>query len=847
MNELLDNLESDIGILSSEPFEDLHDSIIFSIGLILSAITNSTNNKVVINFPVENSDFVNWISVAVTLELMRIDYFNNNSDEIDYIKFQKLLINNKAVVEFLAKPSNNKIRVQTKDTILTIANSQISSIQLIDTDRALSLYDNLYNILLEKQETALDNLLDIDSKGDYANFHSTIVFYSSIKNATHFIEEEILGEKIKNLFLWGKLTPDGSVKQITSSQFLNARATAIITSEFSYIRKLIRKGTHNVQAVIVKDLELTKNSFTDLDDLEEFNLPVIAFSSNSSIDLINDYLYRDFKVFNWTQKELLDCREGHNKPHIFTKEIRKFINREVLIERCSWPLLEDSILNLFKLKKILNLENLFINNNYWSLYKILDEISKIILMPTSNWFDHKIEELDALKADFDSHAMYIQKDHQVCVNEIIEQIKSLLDELIGGKNQKLDIIKKKIIDQSGFYPKGIIAKDSYHKENSLDGIKIDENQNDWLRYSKIFSHRELLNKHPDSISLKIIIISGWLGQSKMETLFTLNRKIYLIYFPFEEDWHNHFYSKWMQSRELSTDYKEISDIMGYQIDDTINYQEKLLDKKEDETSDSDDWNIQEFELDLSKSFYGKFDSDSRNNDVSATPVKYVNGMVSFFTDTYKIMKATDYFNLEKEGETSDIKSVKINELNPSDYIIIGESDRDILREVTDNTLVEQGHSNIVDSYKLWYRALIKYQNENNLSIVELTKKCAEFGLTKTVTTMRNWTAGRTIGPRNTEEDIASIISLTGNEEIKGKFDDIIDSIKHVKSARMQVSMNLHNIFRKEIQNLLDEELPLDSYYELDIDGFGTAIIIQIDEIESETIKRDYGIVNRILD
>ena len=224
-------------------------------------------------------------------------------------------------------------------------------------------------------------------------------------------------------------------------------------------------------------------------------------------------------------------------------------------------------------------------------------------------------------------------------------------------------------------------------------------------------------------------------------------------------------------------------------------------------------------------------------------------MFVFATETHRLLVVSDLM----QGETSKSKIPRrtIDELKVGDYVLFRESDKDIIREIADSALDQQGLLHLRQVAGLWREALREKHYETGSDLEQLTLLLWEAGCERQPSTINNWLFDEDqIGPAD-RKDLERVAEVTGHAEITDRLQEIIKAISAVRGAHLQASRFITDRLLRNLPAILDSEpsSPGDRGRSvvLELDNFGQIMILRVEEIDEEWRDVEVKWVNRLLD
>ncbi|MBM7615615.1 DrmE family protein [Alkaliphilus hydrothermalis] len=230
--------------------------------------------------------------------------------------------------------------------------------------------------------------------------------------------------------------------------------------------------------------------------------------------------------------------------------------------------------------------------------------------------------------------------------------------------------------------------------------------------------------------------------------------------------------------------------------------------------------------------------NNENKIYEAFPVELEDDYIAFLTDGFRC-RIFDY-------NKKTIKKKKVKDLEIGDEIIFSKDSKEDIFEKVIDTLKEasQDIKEKSELVKVWRQALIRYSNENNLSLEELHRKLMETGCTRGFETVKWWmNSNDCICPD--DQVLYNILELTNDQDLKENILDVIRSGKliralHVKIGKILASRIAHSLTAEEIN-----EDPLFDQIQEDLSKHAHAVIVKKIHLHSVSIPASQ--VNRLID
>lgn len=231
--------------------------------------------------------------------------------------------------------------------------------------------------------------------------------------------------------------------------------------------------------------------------------------------------------------------------------------------------------------------------------------------------------------------------------------------------------------------------------------------------------------------------------------------------------------------------------------------------------------------------------------VEAIPIRFLGGYLSFLRKNHKVITVTDI--MVNNGEREKIKEA--SQLQIGDFVVLRETDRDIVRELADIILKNSGKDDLRELATRWKQPL-KIENIL-LNCAEIYEKLKAAGCTVTYQTVRGWINDENRIAPERKEDLICIAKATNDQELLNMAEEVYEAARVVNSAHIQAGRYLSIQLRVKIASALCEYNGIDqnNLWEpiiLTFDNIGTVKILEIIEI-GQVITVDTINTNRLIE
>jgi hypothetical protein len=852
----------------------------FSVG-IASAIfeDNSKYRKLVLVFP-RSFDSAFWIAVGFVLTMMEEDFLPSIEQLPPFLRGQRLLLDNRFVVEYDCEEiiGNQRfiwLRQGGPSTRLTMPLRERLRLQPVTTQKPLTKPRSIQPPSLHP----LDHLLQIQSYGNRSIFRNRAILVSVLKQAREFASNTFVGASkgnqqesaeivsLTDLFQWGAIDREG-VSEPWHQHQVDAEPVLYVAFDLSSVRENLRSCSHSSPLIILDGGGSFGHDLDALDEIVDTGHPVIAIMEQAEKEDVKLLYDRSFKVWVWSEKNVQEIHRvkeqenitAQNSPFFhFQRALHNYGEQKISAVQCTTPLIQEVASKLETLGPELNsgLEDTRIIE--MELYGCLLSLSRL-LRPighsgATGWSKKIEKRIERIESEVIRNAIWLSKTSVTIINELITDLKRILSLNSVGENGKPEVLRE-LISGSSTKTTAVIVSDT-------DEVKFTE---DYYRnhpggFSSVHFCCPLTVK--TNINYSRLIVCGWLGMQKMRRLLDncFAPEVIVMTFPFEQVWLRSAMRRWKSSRVSVLKQSEKAKLLKF---DTA---EVPPDEKEEEglkeLEDKKVFDIGEFEHRLRVYRRKAFAEIAAGGEetVQGRLVELSDNRFAFLTETHRIPVVTDFYT-GRADESEEIPLKIVSELRIGDRVIFREgSQSDLIREIADQGLSKAGRVHLREVAGLWKHALrrfikvaipvilekidAKYKDiglKDSLWIIAALLK--EKGCNRHPQTIRNWlTDEHLIGPRS-DRDLDLVLHVTGDNELKSRLEEVRRAIKEVRGAHKEAS---HYLVRKLLASLPQhlEHAGTESI-KIEVEGFGRAIVIQVNDIAEEPINVASSKVNRLL-
>lgn len=835
----------------------LHPMLRVSTGMVISAIFSEKLNRIVILFP-NRFHLDKWITILSVLELLKRDYQTESTEFYDFQPGQKLLMNNKYIVEFEGIADgkiwilalNNKTHTKSRIVLKT---DRIIQFQSVETKRRLSSDNKVWQEYKNAPESPIDSILNIYTAGNKSFFESNIIYVGRTGKTVEYINTTKLNKtKLVDLFLWGKHNTEGNVSIINSGG-IQATPSCIIFPDLYSVVNYCNFDEERSRAIIISSTSFCKNDPQSFTTLLDSKIPIIIitdFNDSEDPEYLSEF---NFKIWQWDERNLREItRQFRSQENsIFNSFHRTLINlykQKINTVVCNYPELESIAHELTVFEKNIRQQNDQLQNLCSYLYQLYNEFSRLIRFPSQEWVRNYQERVNNLQARFKTYRLWIPTETMSQLNKIISALLKLCGNSFACENHKLDQLKKLLLENSTV-GKTIVVVPRYKDVEETKGywqkkfVDFPEKLNDVV----FLAASDLL---PDSISFipDRVIVCGWLGQSLMYSLLHsyITDNITLLVYPNEAKWFKGATSRWRKNRRFRSDFREFSKLLNFPEDFFDSLADDVVEGP-DLPEESPEENILELERRLKQYRYGGYKTIQSSEDVieKAKLVIFNNEQFAFFTKSHKSLIVTD---LIRESDSKiEIQKLTLSDIKVGDYILFFSSDKDLIHEIADKILNERGKADLRAKATFWRKVLCK--KTGKLPIDAMVSILRQHGCKRHELTIKNWLHDDIIGPAN-PDDIKIILKAFAPSLCDNNFNEliaeIISAISEVRGAHLKASSLLAQQLIKKLPEIFSQEGEITRQLTIEIPEFGRVFVLKIEEIGNEWLDIEKRNTNRLL-
>ena len=646
----------------------------------------------------------------------------------------------------------------------------------------------------------------------------SIFYVSAIKETKEFFEEaKINNRSIEETLYLARVNNDGGIVNLTPGQFAGNPAIVLVPDLYTLINA-INKGA-NIQSIVF-DASQPNSIDKQLDAFDQLmakEYPLVCVTNTINSFDLSPLIDRQFNLWRWDSDSITS--QLFSSSDVASNRIKNCKNQKIEYINAYDDKISVAVKLLYKHKGQIEEQS----TKVMAIYDYLFSVSFTLLRNDIPLADSEravyLEQLNTRAAELGVEKRFMPKelydDFALATNSLIEYVESVT------QNAKHEIICDALLSQR------------YESICIVIPERLDRNKSEYYWNSLSFPNRikvmypqEYCDNNCEPFDL--VIISGWFSNKAMRSIiFNFHSENYwVLTYPCEERWKTSHTKQW--ARELNNSANATI------VEKSLSKTDKAItkysfDKPYDKSLPVIEDELQSIETTIMTTKYKRYGSGAGSQIVEAYPISFVGGKLAFYRTGHSVIDATDIIL----GSSNQIKYLTPDKLEVGSFIVIRESDKDIIREIADKLLENSGLSKCRAQSSRWRDSLkvesIFYSAE------DLHKRLIAYGCKKDFATVRNWLQNEDMIMPKDKDDLLAIAAATDDEVLLENIDSVYEAGKVVRTAHVKAG----NILSKRLSAKLSEHLSalgaIDSYniwdpIELQIEDVGTVVILKIIDI-----------------
>lgn len=799
---------------------------------------------------------VQTIFIFTLAKLLHNIFIGKIKRDYDPRKFQRgeKLRLGKAVVEFveIEERSNDVfLKFRTADSLTdSVKLSSLPLFQRTNTNRKLSKY-SIYvkeKKEIESMKTGIpssEQMLALLT--DYKTHMDSSIFYmTSVINTKELLgNTSLCGRRISDVILLGQADFTGAIRNLGTGQ-LAGKPAIVLASDLFTINAAIESGCP-AQSVII-DVSNSGNIDSQADQIDELirkGIPITCVTDTVNSFELETLRMRGFNIWRWDESSITP--ELYETPRLTSdKKNRNCAQRKVQYIHIDGLASSEAMKALAARREDSQTQSAQIMKMYEELYSL----AFLALRETTPFTPGDLVRADQVLS---SAAATIEKEKTYISEEMYNNYRFIIQTLRTVFTDQYIPVKQKALADCLRNLKGPLASVCLIVPEQFEKTHVKQYWEKWCAEAGRAISITVLSPgeyYPlSNAAFSSVIVVGWLKRAIMrKILFSFNSDNYcVLLYDYEKRWKNYDVRKWQRDLNKAGNQEIVKkSFCSDKLDISVTRFSEEAETVEPEAVTADELNEIEHVLRENKfrQYVARGGSRPAQDTVEAIPVNYVGGFIAFYKTGHKIICATKIIT----EDADKVKMLYPSELSIGDFVVVRESDHDLIREMADNLLQKDGKLHLREMAGKWREAL---EIEKLFSTPEeICQRLTDAGCVRGIETINRWLSDEDlIAPRD-KQDLKYIAEITGSSVLEELLDQVVDAAEAVKGAHQQAGRILTENLRKRVVQALDEYGDIDPFniwepIEMNVDGIGTVRILKIIDIGS-TIVVDSSDTNRLI-
>lgn len=753
----------------------------------------------------------------------------------------------KAILEYrgtsVSAEGKQLITFKTSDVIITAPIDYLPVLQHIKTHLKLSKHDKY----VEEKNKIKDSLKQFGSDSILMSLAShkshldkSIAYVSSVSTVMTTLDDCLLDkQKIQDVLLLGRTNYEGTVRNIGPGQ-LDGNPALVLASDLFCVNAAFEMG-HPFQSMII-DISNIHHILSQLDALDEaisMKIPLLCLTDTPSSFDLDEFKKRGFKIWRWDAVSLTDNLMTGDT--YLDRRLRNCYKHSIQYCNITDHVLSECMMRLSRQKY--NVANQ--SAEIIKLYDQMMDLTFCALRETMRFGHRMTETAERLCENYEiinpAASPFVPEDMAKDLDYSVSALRK-----VYGNNSTLP---KNQAMREWFFANAYGRKICIIVPENEIRQRVREYWNLVCLSGKlnceinVYSPSEYCNTR--LVRFDTTIITGWMRREIMrKILFSYATQQYVVFlYECERKWKNSEERNWAKA-VASSDNKDIirNNLSGAKSEVSV----VRWDSDHRYVSEGEAEDLTELEQTLKENKLRQFLSGSttdKTEKIRALPVSYIGGYTAFYRLEHKLIQVTGILN-----KTSDsIKTVTPDELEEGDFVIVREADQDLIRDLADKVLSEEGKTGLRNLSRKWRDALdieLMFSSAKDLYI-----KMKKAGCKKSWITFTNWLDEDVIAPQD-KEDMQIIAKVCDNQTLVELMDKVYEAAKEIRSAHAQAGMRLSKLLTVKIAQVLKEQNVSDVHniwepIVLEVEGVGNVKLLKVIDKESE-VEIEKTMTNRLL-
>jgi len=711
--------------------------------------------------------------------------------------------------------------------IIGVPISRAPYFQVVETKR-LSTY-NAYRKALKENANVRNEILK-QLNDHKTHLDSSVCFVSEIKSAKEFLSQSTLdGEKITDILYVAHVNGDGELSNLSPGQMTGNPAIIIAADLYSVLNALMN-GVR-IQSVIfdASRSNAIEKQLDAFDELNQYDFPIVCIT-NTANSFDNGLLVdRGYNEWRWDKDSIPDSLydDLDDKGNF---RVRHCAQHRVKYKNVNGTEVSEAIRLLYKHKSEIEVQSA-------TLIYVVERLFSLVFFALRNAIPidqtdrvHYLSVLSDCSEKLEREKIYIADELYNDISFVVRNLEYVLN--CNFSNKKYQAICD-LLKEGEYQSACIVISDKQDKSAYIRYWTAWCSENNCETHISVMYPHEYIRSTDNFYDVTIVV--GWLSDKIMRSiLFRFNSADYfIILYQYEERWREAHTRIWRKKLDSTNNWNIVKKSFSNgkrEIKVATNARHEIDREIEEITITDELANIEQLILKNRYKHYGS--SGSLTSEiVDAIPVNFAGGLFAFYSSGHKVVTVTDII-MQVDNQ---IQLKRPEMLEVGDFIVIRETQQDIIREIADRILALEGKAGLRNIAHKWKESLEAELLHS--SVTEIYQKLKNVGCTRDFLTVKNWVMNDDLIIPQKLDDLRNIAAATNDVILFEKAELIYTAGREVITAHTKAGKLLSERLKHKITKILKdmgEFDPLNIWdpIMLQLEDIGYAKILKIIDIGS---------------
>jgi hypothetical protein len=800
--------------------------------LVSDFFRNNGRNKLCLVLPSKELT-AQWLLCPFVLSQISDDYiaFSDEMSEKykDYKRGEKLLLNNKAIVEW-AGIRENGVAIRTKSVgessgaEFVINFTQVTKLQKAPPGKeTLSPLKKVQEVLPTVAKIPIEQLLGINTKGNMGFIKNSVCLVGKFNRYESAMGDiRLNNDPVESYFRATKIEDGGKVDE---------HGPCFITR--SYLNFLYFLETNPpVSTVIIDGFSSISERITDFADADrKYNIPTILITDISESDSFDQIAGLGFEFFNFTREFLSVTNSSIRSPFwSFDAKLKKYISFQVKKYPCTNTLLEEIAAKLHALPD--KDDDNRLTQIRIGLIQLFNLLSRICHEPTEKDLGIYKQKIGGIETLFQNGRLWLEGSVPL-IDAIIACFKTFVENLETERTGKSLCLSELLTNNRYQF---IICPTIQEVKDLTDYFR----RSGWQDTARIISVSDINDQLLSDAPAKAILTAWPRSQnmSRILTSFVLS-ELTVLFYGFEDRYYNSLQNKKLKLYQYS---KSTVDKKGTRLQSTSAGFDHLCETKESSVNTINETiDITEFELSIDTAQYSIYKARNNAESVRARRIDLENNRFIYATDSHKFILINEFRTPGKKDPAIIYK--KPDSMHPGDVIAFINTERDILVDLVRKSARPEQFAAVKQFTDLWKTLLREYYVSIGSDHKRIVAELRNYGCLRHEATIRTWLQDENLIGPDDDADLICIAQLTGSDTLRKDLGAVRKAIDQMIKWRFQASELVREKIKENLASITNQTL-IDT--SVDIPDLGKVTFLKVTELKKETESIDKKYVHKLL-